>query len=97
MLTSFSSLSFQGHPNLTFIQRLGYISHNCKMVYYHYLNNFVCIKNLCYIFGPFRELQEARVQQSNPPQRKIGLGSQVRNSRVLGQKVNRSMSLSVIM
>ena len=33
MLTSFASLSFQGHPNLTFIQRLGYISHNCKMVY----------------------------------------------------------------
>ena len=33
MLTSFSSLSFQGHPNLTFIQRFGYISHTCKMVY----------------------------------------------------------------
>ena len=34
MLTSFESLSFQGHPNLTFIQRLGCISHNCKMVYF---------------------------------------------------------------
>lgn len=44
-----------------------------------------------------RELEEARVQQKNSPQRKIGLGSQTRNSRVIGQKVNRSMSLSVIM
>lgn len=44
-----------------------------------------------------RELQEARVQQSNPPRPKIGLGTQSRNSRILGHKVNRSMSLSVIM
>lgn len=49
------------------------------------------------LFFPFRELEEARVQQKNSPQRKIGLGSQTRNSRVIGQKVNRSMSLSVIM
>ncbi|KAL9984171.1 hypothetical protein ACROYT_G006438 [Oculina patagonica] len=44
-----------------------------------------------------RELKEARVQQNNPPRPKIGLGTQARNSRVIGQKVNRSMSLSVIM
>lgn len=50
-----------------------------------------------FLFFPFRELEEARVQQKNSPQRKIGLGSQTRNSRVIGQKVNRSMSLSVIM
>jgi len=44
-----------------------------------------------------RELQEARVQQNNLPRPKIGLGTQSRNSRIVGQKVNRSMSLSVIM
>lgn len=44
-----------------------------------------------------RELQEARVHQSNPPRPKIGLGTQSRNSRIVGHKVNRSMSLSVIM
>lgn len=53
--------------------------------------------NRVFLFFPFRELEEARVQQKNSPQRKIGLGSQTRNSRVIGQKVNRSMSLSVIM
>lgn len=53
--------------------------------------------NRVFLFSPFRELEEARVQQKNSPQRKIGLGSQTRNSRVIGQKVNRSMSLSVIM
>lgn len=44
-----------------------------------------------------RELEEARVHQNNPPRPKIGLGTQSRNSRIVGQKVNRSMSLSVIM
>lgn len=44
-----------------------------------------------------RELEEARVHQNNFPRPKIGLGTQARNSRVVGQKVNRSMSLSVIM
>lgn len=53
--------------------------------------------NRVFLFSPFRELEEARVQQKNSPQRKIGLGSQTRNSRVIGHKVNRSMSLSVIM
>lgn len=44
-----------------------------------------------------RELEEARVKQNNLPRPKIGLGTQSRNSRIVGQKVNRSMSLSVIM
>lgn len=44
-----------------------------------------------------RELEEARVHQNNFQRPKIGLGTQARNSRVIGQKVNRSMSLSVIM
>lgn len=48
-------------------------------------------------FGFFRELEEARVQQNNLPRPKIGQRTQARNSRVIGHKVNRSMSLSVIM
>ena len=44
-----------------------------------------------------RELEEARENQNNLPRPKIGLGTQCRNSRIIGQKVNRSMSLSVLM
>lgn len=64
-----------------------------KMLYtVFFCNNELNISSLC-----FRELEEARVQQNNPPRPKIGLGTQSRNSRLVGQKVNRSMSLSVIM
>ena len=64
-----------------------------KMLYtVFFCNNELNTFSLC-----FRELEEARVQQNNPPRPKIGLGTQSRNSRLVGQKVNRSMSLSVIM